>query len=82
MIDRLFFPVLGAIAVGLIALALVWPQGLGARSPGPFGEVPYQQRPEVRAALERQHRAAMAEAERARRAVTDLQTQAVSPPTR
>ena len=25
------------IAAGMIALALVWPQGLGARSPDPFG---------------------------------------------
>ena len=25
------------IAAGLIALALVWPQGNGARSPAPFG---------------------------------------------
>lgn len=35
--DRLFFGLAALIAVATIALALVWPQGLGARSPGPFG---------------------------------------------
>ncbi|MDD3837822.1 MAG: hypothetical protein WDA06_02925 [Phenylobacterium sp.] len=79
MFDRLFFPALGLVAAGLIALAMVWPQGLGARSPGPFGETPYQQRPEIQAALRRQHEAAMAEAERARQAIADLQAQAVAP---
>ena len=79
MFDRLFFPVIGLIALGLIALAMVWPQGLGDRSPGPFGEVPYQQRPHVQAAIKRQHEAAQAEAERARRAVSELQEQAVAP---
>jgi hypothetical protein len=79
MFDRLFFPAIGLLAAGLIALAMVWPQGLGARSPGPFGQTPYQQRPEVQAAIRRQHEEAMAEAERARRAVSDLQAQAVAP---
>jgi hypothetical protein len=37
MPDRLFFPLMGLIAAAMIALAIVWPQGLGARSPGPFG---------------------------------------------
>lgn len=79
MFDRLFFPAIGLLAAGLIALAMVWPQGLGARSPGPFGETPYQQRPEIQAAIQRQHEASMADAERARRAVSDLQAQAVAP---
>lgn len=79
MFDRLFFPAIGLMAAALIALAMVWPQGLGARSPGPFGETPYQQRPEIQAALKRQHEAAMAEAEQARQAVSELQTQAVAP---
>ena len=35
--DRVFFPVCGALAVLMVALALVWPQGEGARSPWPFG---------------------------------------------
>lgn len=35
--DRIFFPLCAALAIGMIALALVWPQGMGARSPAPFG---------------------------------------------
>ena len=38
MSDRVFFSIMAALAVGLVALALVWPQGFGARSPAPFGE--------------------------------------------
>jgi hypothetical protein len=37
MSDRVFFSIVGLLAVAMIALALVWPQGLGARSPEPFG---------------------------------------------
>ena len=37
MPDRLFFSLMALAAVAMIALALVWPQGLGARSPGAFG---------------------------------------------
>ena len=37
MSDRLFFTLAGVVALCLISLALVWPQGLGARSPAPFG---------------------------------------------
>jgi hypothetical protein len=40
MSDRLFLGLMAAAAAGMIALALVWPQGLGARSPGPFGHPP------------------------------------------
>ena len=36
MNDRVFFSLCALVAIGLIALALVWPQGLGARSPEPF----------------------------------------------
>lgn len=36
--DRLFYPLAALVAIGLIALATVWPQGQGARSPKPFGE--------------------------------------------
>ena len=35
--DRIFFMLMGVLAAGAICLALVYPQGLGARSPGPFG---------------------------------------------
>ena len=37
MSDRIFFVLMGLAAAGAIGLAMVWPQGLGARSPGPFG---------------------------------------------
>ena len=40
MRDRLFFPLLILIIAGMIALSLVWPQGLGTRSPAPFGHPP------------------------------------------
>ena len=39
MSDRLFYGLSAAAAVVMIALAVVWPQGLGARSPAPFGQV-------------------------------------------
>jgi hypothetical protein len=37
MIGRLILPLMALAAVALIALALVWPQGMGQRSPAPFG---------------------------------------------
>ena len=37
MPDRIALPALALLAAGLIALALVWPQGQGATSPAPFG---------------------------------------------
>ena len=53
MRDRLFFSILAGAAVAMIALASVWPQGYGARSPGPFGHTPIQQTPEMQAAMAR-----------------------------
>jgi hypothetical protein len=38
MPDSLALPAIALLAAGLVALALVWPQGEGARSPGPFGQ--------------------------------------------
>jgi len=35
--DRWFFGALAALALAMIALASVWPQGIGKRSPDPFG---------------------------------------------
>ncbi|MFN7263428.1 MAG: hypothetical protein ACK5T5_00690 [Phenylobacterium sp.] len=69
MSDRLFFGGLSLVAAALIALAMVWPQGLGARSPGPFGSVPVQQRPEVQAAMRREAEADNARLQKAREAV-------------
>ena len=37
MSDRVFYPLAALMAVFLIALASVFPQGIGKRSPGPFG---------------------------------------------
>ena len=37
MPDSVALPALALVAAGLVALALVWPQGEGARSPAPFG---------------------------------------------
>ena len=37
MSDGVFFVLAGLAAAAIIALAMVWPQGLGTRSPAPFG---------------------------------------------
>jgi hypothetical protein len=37
MPDHFAYPFLALVAAGMIALALVWPQGRGAVSPAPFG---------------------------------------------
>lgn len=34
---RIFFPAAALLALLMIALSLVWPQGIGVRSPAPFG---------------------------------------------
>ncbi len=43
MSDRIFFSLAGLAAVLMVALALAWPQGLGKRSPPPFGHKPAYQ---------------------------------------
>ena len=53
MRDRTLFALMGLGAALMIALALVWPQGLGARSPGPFGHPPVQESAQARAAKAR-----------------------------
>ena len=79
MIDRLYLPLLGLAALGLIALSLVWPQGLGARSPGPFGHTPVQQTPAVQAAMKRETEASQRRIQAARDAVRNLQNRALTP---
>lgn len=37
MSDRLFFSAAAAAAAMMLLIAMVWPQGVGARSPPPFG---------------------------------------------
>ena len=82
MSDRVFFSGLALAAAALIALAMVWPQGLGARSPGPFGSVPVQQRPEVQAAMRREAEANNARLQKAREAVAAARaaTEGAAPP--
>ena len=79
MLDRLFMPALGLATVGAIALALVWPQGLGARSPEPFGHPPVLQTPEMQAAMKREMEAAARRINNARAAVRAAQAQAIAP---
>jgi hypothetical protein len=79
MLDRLYMPLLALAALGAIALSLVWPQGLGARSPAPFGHTPVQQTPEMKAAMQRETEASQQRIQRARDTVRDLQSQALSP---
>lgn len=41
--DRIFYPLAILLAAGLIALATVYPQGQGARSPKPFGHATWME---------------------------------------
>ena len=79
MLDRLYMPLLGLAAVAAIALSLVWPQGLGARSPGPFGRMPEQQTPAMQAAMKRENDAAAQRMNDTRTTVRNLQSQAIAP---
>ena len=79
MLDRLYLPVLGLLAIAAVALAMVWPQGLGDRSPDPFGSTPVQRTPAMQAAMQRETEAAQRRLNQARDAVRDLQTQAIDP---
>jgi len=54
MSDRIFLALMAVTAVAMILFAAVWPQGLGARSPGPFGHTPLQQTPAMQAAMARE----------------------------
>jgi hypothetical protein len=79
MLDRLYLPILGLAALAAIALALVWPQGLGARSPGPFGQTPVQRTPAMQAAMKRETEASERRLNSARETVRTLQSQAIAP---
>ena len=54
MSDRIIFLSIAVAALALIAFSAVWPQGLGARSPGIFGHTPVQQTPQMQAAMKRE----------------------------
>jgi hypothetical protein len=79
MLDRFYLPLLALGAAAAIALAMVWPQGLGDRSPAPFGHTPVQQTPEMQAAMRRETEAAQKRVDQAREAVRNIQNQAIAP---
>lgn len=80
MPDRILMPFLALIGLALIALSLVWPQGYGARSPAPFGTVPIQQTPEMRAKIQREKDAAAQRDQQARQQMSDAREAAASAP--
>jgi len=79
MLDRFYLPLLALGAIALVALALVWPQGLGDRSPEPFGREPVQRSPEMQAAMRRETEAAQQRVDQARKAVRNIKNQAIAP---
>ena len=79
MFDRLYLPILALAALAAVALAMVWPQGLGDRSPAPFGHTPVQRTPAMQAAMQRETAAAQRRLHQARDAVRNLQSQAIAP---
>ena len=79
MLDRLYLPFLALAAIAAVALAMVWPQGLGDRSPAPFGSTPVQRTPAMQAAMKRETEASQQKLTQAREAVRDLQSQAIAP---
>ncbi|TAL34352.1 hypothetical protein [Phenylobacterium sp.] len=79
MLDRFYLPMLALCAIAAVALALVWPQGLGDRSPAPFGHEPVQRTAERQAAMRRETEAAQRRVDQAREAVRNIQNQAIAP---
>ena len=79
MLDRFYLVLLGLGAVAAVGLSLVWPKGLGDRSPPPFGHAPIQQSPEMQAAMRRETEAAQRRVDQARQAVRNIQNQAIAP---
>jgi hypothetical protein len=79
MLDRFFLLMLGLAAVAAVGLAMVWPQGLGDRSPSPFGSPPVQRQPAMQAAMRRETEASERRLNQARAAVRNLQAQAIAP---
>ena len=79
MLDRFYLPLLALGAVAAVALALVWPQGLGDRSPEPFGREPVQRSAEMQAAKRRETEAAQRRVDQAREAVRNIRNQAIDP---
>lgn len=80
MPDRIFLPFLALIGLALVALSLVWPQGYGDRSPDPFGSVPIQQTPEMKAKIQREKDAAAQHDQQARQQMGDARAAAADVP--
>ncbi len=79
MLDRFALPLIALAAVAIIALAMIWPQGYGARSIGPFGHTPIQQTPEMQAAMKREYDQAMRRQAEAAAAVAGASAPVVAP---
>jgi hypothetical protein len=79
MLDRFYLPLLGLAAVAAVGVALVWPQGLGDRSPAPFGHEPVLRTAEMQAKMRRETEAAQKRVDQARDAVRNIQNQAIAP---
>jgi hypothetical protein len=79
MLDRFYLPLLALGAIAAVGLALVWPQGLGDRSPPPFGHQPLQRTPQMQAAMRRETEAAQRRVEQAREALRNIQNEAIAP---
>lgn len=77
--DRLYLPALALIAAGAIALASVYPQGYGDRSPKPFGFMPIQRTPQMQEKMKREALANQRRTNQQRAAARDMQTQALAP---
>ena len=79
MFDRFYLPLLALGALAAVALALVWPQGLGDRSPAPFGQEPVLRSAQMQAAMRRETEAAQKRVDQAREAVRNIRNQAIDP---
>ncbi|MBL8771380.1 MAG: hypothetical protein JNK30_08350 [Phenylobacterium sp.] len=79
MFDRFYLGLLALAAAAAVGLALVWPQGLGDRSPAPFGHDPVLRSPEMQARMKRETEAAQKRVDQAREAVRNIQNQAIAP---
>lgn len=80
MPDRILMPFLALIGLAMIAFSLVWPQGYGDRSPGPWGTTPIQQTPEMRAKIQREKDSAALRQQQAQKQVNDAHAAAATAP--
>lgn len=78
MPDRILMPFLALIGLAMIAFSLVWPQGYGARSPGPWGSVPIQQTPAMQAKIQREKDSASLHEQQTRQQVSDAREAAAA----